>query len=109
MQYYNIIKTANAAIESLDLYAENITNDDDMKTYKQYRGEVMFMRAYAYYRLVQAFGAVTILRDNNQTDLSRSTVNAVYKYALEDLQYGMDNMPRIRPNQSEHKGAATAL
>ena len=24
MQYYNIIKTANAAIESLDLYAENI-------------------------------------------------------------------------------------
>lgn len=31
MQYYNIIKTANAAIESLDLYAENITNDDDMK------------------------------------------------------------------------------
>ena len=99
MQYYNIIKTANAAIESLDLYAENITNDDDMKTYKQYRGEVMFMRAYAYYRLVQAFGAVTILRDNNQTDLSRSTVNAVYKYALEDLQYGMDNMPRIRPNQ----------
>ena len=109
MQYYNIIKTANAAIESLDLYAENITNDDDMKTYKQYRGEVMFMRAYAYYRLVQAFGAVTILRDNNQTDLSRSTVNAVYKYALEDLQYGMDNMPRIRPNQSEHKGAVTAF
>ena len=73
MQYYNIIKTANAAIESLDLYAENITNDSDMKNYKAYRGEVMFMRAYAYYRLVQAFGPVTILRDNNQVDLSRST------------------------------------
>lgn len=53
-----------------------------MKNYKAYRGEVMFMRAYAYYRLVQAFGAVTILRDNNQTDLSRSTANAVNKYAL---------------------------
>ena len=62
MQYYNIIKTANAAIESLDLYAENITND-----------------------------------------------NAVNKYALEDLQYGIDNMPRIRPNQNEHKGAVTAF
>lgn len=109
MQYYNIIKTANAAIESLDLYAENITNDNDMKNYKAYRGEVMFMRAYAYYRLVQAFGAVTILRDNNQTDLSRSTANAVNKYALEDLQYGIDNMPRIRPNQNEHKGAVTAF
>ena len=109
MQYYNIIKTANAAIESLDLYAENITNDSDMKNYKAYRGEVMFMRAYAYYRLVQAFGPVTILRDNNQVDLSRSTANAVNKYALEDLQYGIDNMPRIRPNQSEHKGAVTAF
>lgn len=67
------------------------------------------MRAYAYFRLIQAFGTCTILRDNNQSDLRRSTTEAVYKYALEDLQYGMDNMPRIRPNQSEHKGAVTAF
>jgi len=109
MQYYNIIKTANAAIESLDLYAQNITTDSDMSKYKAYRGEVMFMRAYAYYRLVQAFGPCTILRDNNQTDLSRSTANAVNKYALEDLQYGIENMPRIRPNQNEHTGGVTAF
>lgn len=80
-----------------------------MKNYKAYRGEVMFMRAYAYFRMVQAFGPVTILRDNNQTDLQRSTVDAVYKYALKDLQYGIDNMPRIRPNQSSHIGAVTAF
>jgi len=108
-QYYNIIKVANSAIETLDLYAENITSDSDMKNYKAYRGEVMFMRAYAYYRLVQAFGPVTILRDNNQVDLSRSTISAVNKYALEDLQYGMDNMLRIRPNQNTHMGAVTAF
>lgn len=108
-QYYNIIKVANSAIETLDLYAENIKNDGDMKNYKAYRGEVMFMRAYAYFRMVQAFGPVTILRDNNQTDLQRSTVDAVYKYALKDLQYGIDNMPRIRPNQSSHIGAVTAF
>ena len=108
-QYYNIIKVANSAIETLDLYAANITSDSDMKKYKAYKGEVMFMRAYAYYRLVQAFGAVTILRDNKQLDLSRSTAAAVNKYALEDLQYGIDNMPRIRPNQSEHVGAVTAF
>lgn len=109
MQYYNLIKTANAAIESLDLYAQNITTDSDMQKYKAYRGEVMFIRAYAYYRLVQAFGAVTILKDNNQTDLTRSTVEAVQKYMLEDLQYGIDNMPRIRPNENEHTGAVTAF
>lgn len=70
-QYYGIIKVANAALESLDSYAENITSDDDMTNYRSYCGEVRFLRAYAYYRLVQAFGPVTILRSNTQTDMTR--------------------------------------
>lgn len=65
-----------AALESLDSYAENITSDDDMTNYRSYCGEVRFLRAYAYYRLVQAFGPVTILRNNTQTDMTRSTINA---------------------------------
>ena len=81
-QYYGIIKVANAALESLDSYAENITSDDDMTNYRSYCGEVRFLRAYAYYRLVQAFGPVTILRNNTQTDMTRSTINAVYKLSL---------------------------
>ena len=108
-QYYNIIKNANSAIEALANYGLNCKNESDKKTNESYIGEVKFMRAYAYFRLIQAFGTCTILRDNNQTDLTRSTANAVYKYALEDLQYGIDHMPRIRPNQSEHKGAVTAF
>ena len=58
-QYYGMIKVANAALESLDSYAENIKSDADMKNYYTYCGEVRFLRAYAYYRLVQGFGAVT--------------------------------------------------
>lgn len=106
-QYYGMIKVANAAIESLDGYAENITSDADLKTNRAYQGEVRILRAYAYYRLVQAFGPVTILRSNTQTDLTRSTVNAVNRYMLEDLQYAMDNTPRVRPNK-EHKGMVSA-
>lgn len=108
-QYYGIIKVANAALESLDSYAENITSDDDMTNYRSYCGEVKFLRAYAYYRLVQAFGPVTILRSNTQTDMTRSTINAVYKYVLEDLQYTMDHTPRLRPNEMAHYGAVTAF
>ena len=108
-QYYGIIKVANAALESLDSYAENITSDDDMTNYRSYCGEVRFLRAYAYYRLVQAFGPVTILRSNTQTDMTRSTINAVYKYVLEDLQYTMDHTPRLRPNEMAHYGAVTAF
>lgn len=102
-------QNANSAIEALEGYAQHCTTEAQQKANRAYIGEVKFMRAYAYFRLIQAFGTCTILRDNNQSDLRRSTTEAVYKYALEDLQYGMDNMPRIRPNQSEHKGAVTAF
>lgn len=107
-QYYGIIKVANAALTSLDSYAENITSSSDMATKNAYAGEVRFLRAYAYYRLVQAFGPVTILRTNSQTDLTRSTVESVYKYMLEDLQYTIDNTPKVRPNEMEHVGAVSA-
>lgn len=108
-QYYGMIKVANGALTSLDNYAANMTTDAQRATYRSYCGEVRFLRAYAYYRLVQAFGPVTILRDNNQSDLSRSTVNAVQNYMLEDLQYAMDNCPKIRPNEdTAHPGAVTA-
>lgn len=107
-QFYGVIKTANSALEALDNYAENMTSESQLSTYRSYSGEVRFLRAYIYYRLVQCFGPVTILRTNSQTDLTRSTVNAVYRYALEDLQYAMDNCPRLRPNEMEHIGAVTA-
>ena len=103
-----MIKVANSALESLDSYAENIKSDADMKNYHTYCGEVRFLRAYAYYRLVQGFGAVTILRSNSQTDMTRSTIDAVNRYMLEDLEYGYTNMPLIRPNESNHFGAVTA-
>lgn len=111
MQYYNMIKTANSAIEALDSYAANLTaGSEDMKKNESYKGEVKLLRAYAYWRLVEAFGDVTILRDNNQTDLRRSTKETVLKYVLEDLQYGIDHMRRMRPNEAPdgHMGAATA-
>lgn len=38
-----------------------------------------------------------------------STINAVYKYVLEDLQYTMDHTPRLRPNEMAHYGAVTAF
>lgn len=108
-QYYGIIKVANAALSSLDSYAENMTTESQRTAYRSYCGEVRTLRAYAYYRLIQAFGPVTILRDNNQTDLTRSTIDVVYRYMLEDLSYAMENCPRLRPNEMEHQGAVTAF
>ena len=108
-QYYGMIKVANSALESLDSYAANATSESELATNRSYQGEVRFLRAYAYYRLTQAFGAVTILRSNSQVDLTRSTVDAVYRYMLEDLEYCMQNTPRLNPNAMAHKGAVSAF
>jgi len=107
-QYYGMIKVANAALKSLDEYAANINNDADMKLNRQYQGEVRIIRALAYYRLAQMYGDVTILRTNEQTSMRRSTRDAVLRYALEDLQFAMDNCPKLRPNEMAHMGAFSA-
>lgn len=107
-QYYGIIKVANSALESLDEYAVYVTTDAQKATNRSYQGEVKFLRAYAYYRLVQAFGPVTILRSNTQTNLTRSTIEAVNKYMLEDLEYAYNNCPEVRPNEMAHIGAVSA-
>lgn len=107
-QYYGIIKVANSALESLDEYAVYATTDEQKATNRSYQGEVKFLRAYAYYRLVQAFGPVTILRSNKQTNLTRSTIEAVNKYMLEDLEYAYTNCPEVRPNEMAHIGAVSA-
>ena len=36
-------------------------------------------------------------------------LEAVYNYMLEDLNYAIGKLPRMRPNQMEHKGAVTAF
>lgn len=108
-QYYGMIKTANGALESLELYAANITDEDAMKLNRQYQGEVRIIRALAYYRLAQMFGAVTILRTNEQADMHRSSRDAVLRYAIEDLEFAAANCPRLRPNEMAHMGAYTAF
>lgn len=106
-QYYNMIRVCNAALESLDSYAANITSEADMANYRSYCGEVRIIRALAYYRLTQMFGDVTIMHSNTQTVLRRATREVVYRYILQDLEYAMQNTPKVRPNEMAHVGAAS--
>lgn len=109
-QHYAIIRYANAALQDLEGFKANITSEADMEKYRIYCGEVRFLRAYAYYRLTQCFGDVVIFSDNNQTDMTRSKRDVVYQYMLqEDLDYAINNLPRLRPSEMEHVGAVTAF
>lgn len=108
-QHYKIIRFANSALEDLEQFKANITSDADMEKYRTYSGEARFLRAYAYFRLTQCFGDVTIYKNNNQADMTRSARDVVYQYMLqEDLNYAIENLPKIRPSEMEHPGAVTA-
>lgn len=110
INWYNIIRVTNSALESLDSYAEYLTEgSNDYSNYESYCGEVRTIRAWAYYNLVTNFGAVPIYSNNLQTEFRRSSVNKVYEYIMSDLDYAINKMKRMRPNEMEHQGALTAF
>ena len=108
INWYNIIRISNSALTSLDGYAQYLSEGSaDYATYQSYCGEVRTMRAWAYYNLVTNFGPVPIYSDNLQTEFRRATIESVYNYMLEDLNYAMQHMQHMRPNEMAYPGAIT--
>jgi len=102
---YNLIYTANAAIEGLSK-SENVT--PTIK--RQLEGEALFIRAFNYFYLVNLFGQVPLHLTTdykvNQTAY-RSTVDNVYGQIINDLKNSEELLgenyvttERIRPNKS---------
>ncbi|HAZ03389.1 MAG: hypothetical protein A2W90_00020 [Bacteroidetes bacterium GWF2_42_66] len=71
-------------------------------------GEVKFLRAYYYFILVQSFGKVPLLLEENigvMTDMQRASVADIYNAIISDLRYASDYLPQTqsetaRPAQS---------
>lgn len=90
---YNVIYHANAVIEGI-AGAKNSTMRDSVKI--QYTAEAKFLRAFAYFHLVNFFGDVPVALtiDFNQTvGLTRAPVSAVYEQILTDLQDAERDLP----------------
>lgn len=106
---YDVIRTSNSALQSLDEYAKYIPDkqSDDYANYLQYQGEIKCMRAWAYFMMVTSFGPCPLLKDNNQQDYTRSTVEHVCDYVIADLEAAIPNMTPARPNEMLHAGAFT--
>jgi len=106
---YEIIRVCNSSLEALDQYATYINKDsEDYKLYLSYVGEVKTIRAWTYYMMVTSFGPCVILKTNNQTYFTRSTVDKVYQYAVEELESAIPDMAHTHPAQMPHVGAYTA-
>jgi starch-binding outer membrane protein, SusD/RagB family len=94
-------------LESLENYAKHLTSESDKQLNAQYAAEVRFFRAYAYFQLVNLFGDVPLLLDNQELNVFKNTKEDVKKYIYDELDYCIANLPAIRPNESEHPGAVT--
>lgn len=105
--YYNTISLANSALESLAKYAEHLSSDADRATNAKYCAEVRFFRALAYHQLVNLWGDVPLLLDNQALNISKSKKEDVLRYIYDELDYCIQHLPAIRPNESEHPGAVT--
>ena len=108
---YYLVQVCNSSLEMLGQYAKHTTTDADKKLNLQYQAEVRFIRAYAYFYLVRLWGEIPIIRDNtdilNTEKVSKVPVAEVYKFIDEELDFCVNNMPALRPNEMPYKGQAT--
>ena len=107
--YYTIIKNANFILKELN----NATILSDAQK-NALTGEARFLRAFAYFHLVQLFGDVplrtTPLEDFANVQISRSPQADVYDLILEDLTFAEGNLPDNAAQQGRvYKLVATAL
>ncbi|WP_430812232.1 MULTISPECIES: RagB/SusD family nutrient uptake outer membrane protein [unclassified Carboxylicivirga] len=101
------------AIATCDFFLRNIDKveglNEDAK--KQYIGEVRFLRALFYSRLVKVYGGVIITReiDVNNMNLPKSTREEVVEEVLKDLDYAAANLPNTAYSGRAVRGSALAL
>lgn len=105
--YYNVISLSNSALESLAKYGEHVSSESDKALNAKYCAEVRFFRALAYHQLVNLWGDVPLLLDNQALNITKSKKEDVLKYIYDELDFCIQNLPAIRPNESEHPGAVT--
>lgn len=106
---YELVQYSNAALISLDKYAEFLTSESDKALNLQYKAEVRFIRAYALFYITRLWGDVPLLLNNDDvmTNLGKSSREDVYNFIITEMDESAANMPALRPNEMSYKGQAT--
>ncbi|MDN5205634.1 RagB/SusD family nutrient uptake outer membrane protein [Fulvivirgaceae bacterium BMA10] len=107
-RYYHLIKATNTAITRADEIP-----DIDAADKSRGLAEMLVLRAYAYFNLVQQFGGVPLVLNEIRsavTDFSRSDEAAVYTQIINDLEAAVNDLPTNASQQGRiTKGAAQHL
>lgn len=92
--FFNVVGQANSAINNIEKYAgANVS-----ETVKQAAiAEGRFMRALAYSYLVQNWGPVPVITNNNtlltDTSIHRNTVPSIWNFIISDMRSAAENLP----------------
>ncbi|SIR11138.1 RagB/SusD family nutrient uptake outer membrane protein [Maribacter ulvicola] len=107
---YSNIRDANIILNGLD---SGTIDEDDKKPLK---GQALFFRALAYWRLVTTYGGVPLVLDNlglnDELELPRSSTTETVAQIIADLDNAADLLPDFYANEDYGritKGAAMAM
>lgn len=96
--YYKGINSCNIAINRIpEVEGLNALRTKEGKDARQ--GEVRFLRAYYYFMLVQNFGQVPLLLEENlvvKDDFNRAPVPDIYRAIINDLTFAAEKLPQTQ-------------
>ena len=110
----NLYSTPYRAITSVNYFLDNVDKAPLTEAKKKlYKAEVRFIRALAYFDLVQAFGGVVIYKNYptklDDAKIAKSTKEEVYAFIAEDLDFAIANLPDEKYNSHAVKGSAQGI
>lgn len=92
---YEIVHAANTLLADLEEYAEK--NGELGKSDEVVKGEAQFMRAFAYFNLVRAFGEVPLvdfkLDQAEDANVPKAKIEEIYALIDKDLSYASEVLP----------------
>jgi hypothetical protein len=104
---YRIITSANYFLDNVDKAPISEATKNTAKA------EVRFIRALAYFDLVQSFGGVIIYNRFHETlegaKIAKSSKDQVYALIHQDLDFAIANLPNVKYNGHAVRGSAQAL
>ena len=106
---YQGIGRCNLALK----YVPDVNTDSIMNERLKQRliGEVKFLRAYYYFRLLRVFGGVPVtldvIEDSGKWQVDRSSVEEVFKQILSDLEDAQKVLWRVEDISTDQRGRAT--
>jgi starch-binding outer membrane protein, SusD/RagB family len=110
----NMYSSPYRAVTSCNYFLDNVDKAPVAEAKKNiYKAEVRFIRALAYFDLVQDFGGVIIYKHFPQTIdaaiIAKNSKEEVYAFIEEDLDFAIANLPDDKYNGHAVKGSALGL